>query len=108
VLVPDPAYALPGNTYRGEKVVSLYPSVVSCDVREFTELLNRAEELKPTEAIEAYEAALARPRSNVLLKACVERSWQLCRAAPDAGLVDQNGLSQGRPHPLHGTELDSQ
>ena len=59
-LVPElPADPLPGNAYHGEKVVSLDPSVVSSDVHEFTELLNRAKELKSTEAIEAYEAALA-------------------------------------------------
>ncbi|MDQ6670906.1 MAG: hypothetical protein M3069_09185 [Chloroflexota bacterium] len=59
-LVPElPADPLPGNAFHGEKVVSLDTSVVSSDVHEFTELLNRAKELKPTEAIEAYEAALA-------------------------------------------------
>jgi hypothetical protein len=58
--VPElPADPLPGNAYHGEKVVSLDMSVVSSDVHEFTELINRAKELKPTEAIEAYEAALA-------------------------------------------------
>ena len=66
-LVPDlPADPLPGDAYKGEKVVLLDTSVVSSDVHEFTELLDLAHGLKPPDAIEAYEAALALYRGDLL------------------------------------------
>ena len=52
-LVPDlPADPLPGDAYKGEKVVLLDTWVVSSDVHEFAELLKCAEKLYPPAAIE--------------------------------------------------------
>jgi DNA-binding SARP family transcriptional activator len=66
-LVPDlPADPLPGNAYHGEKVVTLDTSIVASDVHEFVELLDLAHGLGHAEAIEAYEAALALYRGDLL------------------------------------------
>jgi nucleoid-associated protein YgaU len=66
-LVPDLRDdPLPGNAKKGEKVVILDTSVVSSDVHEFTELLDLAKKLPPADAIEAYEAALALYRGDLL------------------------------------------
>ncbi|MDQ6675365.1 MAG: LysM peptidoglycan-binding domain-containing protein [Chloroflexota bacterium] len=58
--------AVPGNQIHGEKVVWLDSSVVASDVHEFTELLRCAEKLEPARAIEAYEAALALYKGDLL------------------------------------------
>ena len=66
-LVPDaPSDPLPGNPYKGEKIVVLDPAVVASDIHEFVELLNVARGLGRTDAIEAYEAALALYRGDLL------------------------------------------
>jgi hypothetical protein len=66
-LVPDlPADPLPGDAYKGEKVVLLDTSVVSSDVHEFIELLDLAKGLQPADAIAAYEAALGLYRGDLL------------------------------------------
>jgi DNA-binding SARP family transcriptional activator len=57
---------VPANAYQGEKVVGLDTSVVTSDVHEFTELLECAAKLEPPAAIEAYEAALALYRGDLL------------------------------------------
>jgi hypothetical protein len=66
-LVPDlPADPLPGDAYKGEKVVTLDTTVVSSDVHEFTELLDLAGRLPPGDAIEAYDAALRLYKGDLL------------------------------------------
>jgi hypothetical protein len=57
---------VPGNQIHGEKEVVLDISIVASDVHEFTELLRCAEKLEPADAIEAYEAALALYRGDLL------------------------------------------
>jgi len=66
-LVPDlPVDPLPGDAYKGEKVVLLDTSVVSSDVHEFIEVLDLARGLKPPDAIAAYEAVLGLYRVDLL------------------------------------------
>jgi hypothetical protein len=66
-LVPDlPADPLPGDAHKGEKVITLDTSVVSSDVHEFTELVDLAKGLPAADAIDAYEAALALYKGDLL------------------------------------------
>src|SRR5579859_6626529 len=60
------AEPLPGDAAHGERVVSLDPEVVSSDVHEFLELLNCAHKLDSSAATQAYEAALALYRGDLL------------------------------------------
>jgi hypothetical protein len=57
---------VPGNELQGEKVVALDTQVVSSDVHEFMALLEGVDKLQPAAAIEAYEAALALYRGDLL------------------------------------------
>jgi len=57
---------VPGNELQGEKVVTLDTRVVSSDVHEFIALLEGVDKLQPVAAIEAYEAALALYRGDLL------------------------------------------
>src|SRR5205823_6133136 len=58
--------AVPGNQIHGEKEIALDVAVVSSDVHEFAELLRLADRLEPPAAIEAYEAALALYKGDLL------------------------------------------
>jgi len=57
---------LPADASHGERVVCLDPSLVSSDVHEFLELFECARALPPEAAIEAYEAALALYKGDLL------------------------------------------
>ena len=50
----------------GQRIVTWNPDVVASDVQEFLELLNSARTLEPADAIQAYEAALALYRGDLL------------------------------------------
>jgi hypothetical protein len=67
-LVPELGSAdpVPATQDHGEKVIALDPKIIASDVHEFTELLNVARQLEPTAAIQAYEAALALYRGDLL------------------------------------------
>jgi nucleoid-associated protein YgaU/DNA-binding SARP family transcriptional activator len=66
-LVPEVmAEPLPWDMNHGERIVTLNPDVVASDVQEFLELLNCARTLEPADATQAYEAALALHRGDLL------------------------------------------
>jgi LysM domain/Bacterial transcriptional activator domain len=58
---------MPTDASRGtSQVYALNPAVVASDVHHFLELLDRARTLPPTDAIQAYEEALALYRGDLL------------------------------------------
>jgi hypothetical protein len=64
--VPGLSEPIPANKSHTDKVLTLDTRVVASDVHEFTELLNVAETLPREHAIEAYEAAIALYRGELL------------------------------------------
>jgi LysM repeat protein len=67
-LVPElgDADPVPARQFHGDKVITLDTSLVASDVHEFAELLRVAGTLEPAAAVEAYEAALALYRGDLL------------------------------------------
>ncbi len=66
-MVPEvTADPLPGDPSHGERVVALNVDVIASDVHEFLELLKCARSLEPADAVQAYEAALALYRGDLL------------------------------------------
>jgi hypothetical protein len=60
------AEPLPQDMKQGQRIVIWNPDAVASDVQEFLELLNSARTLEPADAIQAYEAALALYRGDLL------------------------------------------
>jgi hypothetical protein len=60
------AEPLPQDMKQGQRIVIWNPYAVASDVQEFLELLNSARTLEPADAIQAYEAALALYRGDLL------------------------------------------
>jgi hypothetical protein len=57
---------LPWDMNHGERIVTLNPDIVASDVQEFLELIDLARTIEPAHAIQAYEAALALYRGELL------------------------------------------
>src|SRR5262249_27499119 len=78
---------LPGDEYQGEKIIALDPSLVASDVHEFDLLLDIAKKAEPSAAVEAYEAALALYRGDLLEAAAVPKYRWMYEVEPQAALT---------------------
>jgi hypothetical protein len=83
---------VPGTQFHDEKVVTLDPRLVASDVHEFSELLRLAPTLSAAEAIEAYEAALALYRGDLLDSAAVPNYRWLYDEEPQIGYTLRSDL----------------